>query len=407
MSPRGFLRSGHTPTLISAFLYFDVSFMIWVILGALANAIADDFALSASQKGFLVAVPLLGGAILRVPLGMLADYWGCRRTALFGMLLTLVPLTLGWLGTGGLTELFAVGLLLGVAGASFAVALPLASRWYPPQHQGLAMGIAGAGNSGTALATLFAPRLAELFGWRAVFGFATIPIIAVLLFFWLMARESPARPQPKSLRAYLGVLRFADTWWFCWFYAVTFGGFVGLASFLSVFFRDQYMVSPVAAGTLTAVCVLSGSFLRPVGGYLADRFGGVRTLTLFYASVAVTMLAVALLPPLEVVTPLFFIALGLLGMGNGAVFQLVPNRFPKEIGTVTGIVGAAGGLGGFVLPSALGMIRQGAGSYAGGFVLCAAAAVCSSLTLVLLSQSWSSISAGQQNPIPDSAAGGS
>ena len=245
-----------------------------------------------------------------------------------------------------------VGLLLGVAGASFAASLPLASRWYPPRYQGLVMGIAGAGNSGTALATFFGPRLALAWGWHAVFGLALVPLLATLALFLVFAKDSPDQPPPRSLSDYAAVLKLADTWWFCFFYAITFGGFVGLASFLNVFFLSQYGLSKVEAGNFATLCVIAGSVLRPLGGYLADRYGGVRVLTGLYLVVGATTLGMAALPPsLSAGTALLFAVMVALGMGNGCVFQLVPQRFPREIGVVTGIVGAAGGLGGFVLPN--------------------------------------------------------
>jgi NNP family nitrate/nitrite transporter-like MFS transporter len=263
----------------------------------------------------------------------------------------------------------ALGLLLGVAGGSFAVALPLASRWYPPQHQGLAMGIAGAGNSGTVLAALFAPRLAEAVGWHGVFGLALIPVVATLVLFSLLAKESPAQPAPRPLRTYFGIWREKDTLWLCLFYSFTFGGFVGLASFLVIFFHDQYGVAKVMAGNLTALCVCAGSFLRPVGGFLADRYGGVRMLTVLFAGAALGLAAVGLLPPLGLATPILVLTMGTLGMGNGSVFQIVPQRFRKEIGVATGVIGAAGGLGGFLLPTALGFLKDLTGSYGAGFLL--------------------------------------
>jgi NNP family nitrate/nitrite transporter-like MFS transporter len=161
MNVRDFLRAGHWPTLLAAFVYFDISFLVWVLLGGLSNHIAADLKLTHTQRGLLVATPLLGGALLRIVLGLLTDRVGARRTALIGLTSTLLPLIMGWLGAHSFAKLLWVGLLLGIAGASFAAALPLAGRWYPPQYQGLALGIAGAGNSGTALATFFAPRLAR------------------------------------------------------------------------------------------------------------------------------------------------------------------------------------------------------------------------------------------------------
>lgn len=368
MHLRDFAKSGHWPTLFSAFMYFDISFMVWVLMGVLGVHIAGDFGLTASQKGLLVAIPILGGSLVRIPLGILVDRIGPKRTGILGQLIVMIPLAWVWLSGRSFPELMALGLLLGVAGGSFAVALPLASRWYPREHQGLAMGIAGAGNSGTVLAALLAPRLANAFGWHAVFGLALIPAAVTLLLFSCLAKEHPSQPVPKPLGAYLGICREPDTLWFCLLYSFTFGGFVGLASFLVIFFHDQYDLAKVAAGNVTALCVFAGSFLRPVGGYLADRFGGTRMLTVLFVSAAACLAAVGLLPPLPWVTALLFCVMALLGMGNGSVFQLVPQRFRAEIGVATGIVGAAGGLGGFLLPVLLGLNKDMTGSYGPGFI---------------------------------------
>src|SRR5712692_7469024 len=254
MQLRAFLKSGHTPSLLCAFLYFDASFMVWVLLGALANSIVPEFGLNEAQRGLMLAIPLLGGSILRLVLGPMTDHIGARRTGIIGLVLTLVPLLVGWLWADTFGILLLVGLMLGVAGASFAAALPLASRWYPPQYQGMAMGIAGAGNSGTALATFFGPRLALLWGWHTVFGLALVPVLVTLLFFVLFAKDSPSQPAPRPLRDYTAVLRQRDTWWFCLFYSVTFGGFVGLASFLNSFFHNQYELSRVQAGNFATLC---------------------------------------------------------------------------------------------------------------------------------------------------------
>jgi NNP family nitrate/nitrite transporter-like MFS transporter len=390
MRLRDFRRAGHWPTLLSAFLYFDVSFMVWVLLGALASSIVPDFDLSSAEKGLMVAVPVLGGAVLRLLLGLLADHIGGRRTGIVGLLLTLLPLLGGWLWADSFGKLLLVGLLLGVAGASFAVALPMASRWYPPRYQGLAMGIAGAGNSGTALATFFGPRLAEALGWHVVFGLALIPVLVTLGLFVLLAKDSPGQPPPRRLADYVAVLRERDTWWFCLFYGVTFGGFVGLASFLNLFFHDPdtYGLSSVEAGTLATLCVLSGSFLRPVGGYLADRIGGISMLIMLYAAAGLLLLDLATAPPLVWGTILIVAIMGLLGLGNGSVFQLVPQRFGREIGVVTGIVGAAGGVGGFFLPMLLGSMKQLTGSYSGGLAIFALVALGCVAVLFRVSQAW-------------------
>src|SRR5260370_14804512 len=388
MNMHGFMKVGHWPSLLSAFLYFDISFMVWVLLGALANSIVPEFKLNDAERGLMLALPLLGGSILRLLLGLLTDHIGARQTGIIGLGLTLVPLVLGWLWADSFPKILLVGLLLGVAGASFAAALPLASRWYPPEYQGIAMGIAGAGNSGTALATLFGPILAQWVGLHAVFGLALIPVIFTLFTFVLLAKDSPSQPAPKPLTAYAAVLRHADTWWFCMFYSVTFGGFVGLAVFLNSFFYLQYGLERVQAGYFATVCVIAGSFLRPVGGYLADRFGGIRMLTFLYVGIGVMMLGLAPLPPLGLGTALMFAGMGMLGMGNGSVFQLVPQRFPKEIGVMTGIVGAAGGLGGFFLPNILGSLRQLTNTFSGGFLIFAVVGFGCAVALLQVSRVW-------------------
>jgi NNP family nitrate/nitrite transporter-like MFS transporter len=388
MQLKGFLKAGHTPTLLCAFLYFDISFMVWVILGPLANAIVPSVGLSGTERWWMVALPLLGGSVLRLVLGPLTDHIGPRRTGMLGLVLTLIPLLLGWLWADSFSQLVLIGLMLGVAGASFAVALPMAGRWYPPQYQGLAMGIAGAGNSGTALATLFSPMLAQWLGWRPVFALALIPITLTLLVFALFAKDSPNQPAPKPLRAYASVLAHKDTWWFCLFYSVTFGGFVGFASFLNSFFKLQYGVTDVQAGYFTTLCVLSGSMLRPIGGYLADRFGGIRMLLILYAGSGLSLLGMYLLPPAAAATALMFLCMGLLGMGNGSVFQLVPQRFPKEIGVLTGVVGAAGGLGGFFLPLVLGNMREATGTFAYGFLVYAGLSMFCVAALWYVAQAW-------------------
>src|SRR5262245_21078865 len=207
-----FWKAGHLPTLLSAFLYFDVSFMIWVLLGALGNYVASDLHLSPAQKGLMTAIPLLGGSILRLVFGQLTDRIGPRKTGCLGLALTLLPLLGGWLWADSIQEVYLIGLLLGVAGASFAVALPMASRWYPPKYQGLALGIAGAGNSGTILATLFAPRLSEIMGWHAVFGLAILPLLLVAAIFVVFAKEAPGEQGRAKGTDFLAVLGERDTY---------------------------------------------------------------------------------------------------------------------------------------------------------------------------------------------------
>jgi len=251
MTKTPFLKAGHTPKLFAAFLYFDISFMVWVMLGPLAVQIARDLALSSAQKGMMVATPVLAGALLRIVMGVLVDRVKPKLAGTIGQVVVLMGLAwTQFVGVSNYFDVLVLGLFLGVAGASFAVALPLASRWYPPQHQGRALGIAGAGNSGTVLAALFAPGLAVAFGWQNVFGLAMIPLGVTLVLYLIFAKDSPECPAAKPLIAYLEVLKDRDAWWFMFFYSITFGGFVGLASSLIIYFTP----SPDRRGSTPTAC---------------------------------------------------------------------------------------------------------------------------------------------------------
>jgi MFS transporter, NNP family, nitrate/nitrite transporter len=374
---KSFWKAGHPSTLLAAFLYFDLSFMVWVVLGPLGVQIAKDLDLNAAQKGLMVATPVLAGALLRIVMGVMVDHFKPKMAGAIGQVVVIVALLFAWyFGVHTYAQVLALGIFLGVAGASFAVALPLASRWYPPEHQGTALGIAGAGNSGTVLAALFAPSLAVAFGWNNVIGLAAIPLAIVFIFYLLVAKDSPDCPPAKSLTEYLKVLRDKDAWWFMFFYSVTFGGFVGLASSLTIYFNTQYGLSPVEAGYFTAACVFMGSMMRPLGGWLADRIGGIKSLSVMYVLAATFLTIVSFgLPAAWMSLIVFMFAMWALGMGNGAVFQLVPQRFRKEIGVMTGMVGMAGGVGGFYLASSLGYSKQITGSYQLGFLIFAGLAM--------------------------------
>ncbi|PBP88368.1 MFS transporter [Pseudomonas syringae] len=385
-----FWKAGHKPTLFAAFLYFDLSFMVWYLLGPLAVQIATDLHLTTQQRGLMVATPILAGAVLRFFMGLLADQLSPKTAGIIGQVIVIGALLGAWqLGIHTYGQVLVLGVFLGMAGASFAVALPLASQWYPAQHQGKAMGIAGAGNSGTVLAALIAPVLAARFGWGNVFGLALIPLVLTLIAFTLMARNAPQRSKPKSMADYLKALGDRDSWWFMFFYSVTFGGFIGLASALPGYFNDQYGLSPITAGYYTAACVFGGSLMRPLGGALADRFGGIRTLTVMYAVAAIGIAAVGFnLPSSWAALALFVAAMLGLGAGNGAVFQLVPQRFRKEIGVMTGLIGMAGGIGGFLLAAGLGSIKQNTGDYQLGLWLFAGLAILAWFGLLNVKRRW-------------------
>nr|WP_302104589.1 nitrate/nitrite transporter [Polycladomyces sp. WAk] len=384
--------------MLSAFLYFDVSFMVWVLLGALGVLVAQDLNLNATQKGLMVAVPILGGSIFRIVMGLLTDRIGAKRTGLIGMAVTMVPLCLLWLTGTNLPQVFAAGFLLGIAGASFAAAIPLASRWYPPEYRGLAMGIAGAGNSGTVFAVWFAPRLAETFGsWHAVFGLAMIPIGLVMIIFALFAKDAPDQPPAQPLHSYFAVWKEKDAWLFCFFYSVTFGGFVGFSSFLPILIHDLYGLNQIQASGFVTACVFAGSFVRPIGGWLADRIGGIRMLLILFSVITCLVAYAAQLPPFGWMMGLLIMMMMGLGMGNGAVFQLVPQRFAKEIGVITGMVGAAGGIGGFYLPFGLGALKDMTGTYAAGLWAIAGVVALAFISMWVVSRRWRREWAGESS----------
>ncbi|MBT9612765.1 MAG: NarK/NasA family nitrate transporter [Burkholderiales bacterium] len=387
---KGFWKAGHPPTLFAAFFYFDLAFMVWVMLGPLGVQIAQDLQLTPAQKGLMVATPVLSGALLRIVMGVLVDHLKPKLAGSIGQVIVLAALGFAWyFGVHSYQQVLLLGGFLGFAGAAFAVALPLASRWYPPEHQGTALGIAGAGNSGTVLAALFAPTLATWYGWQNVFGLAMIPLGLAFVVYLIFAKDAPECPPAKSLSQYLAVLKDKDAWWFMFFYSVTFGGFVGLASSLTIYFNTQYGLSPVIAGYFTAACVFAGSLVRPIGGTVADRIGGIRSLLVMYTLAAAFLFIVSFgFSQAWMALTVFVAAMLALGMGNGAVFQLVPQRFRKEIGVMTGLVGMAGGVGGFYLASSLGYAKQLTGSYQIGFIIFAALAVLALVGLSSVKTRW-------------------
>jgi NNP family nitrate/nitrite transporter-like MFS transporter len=384
-----FWTSGHWPTLLAAFLYFDLAFMVWVILGPLAPAISEDLGLTPAQKGLMVAVPTLAGALLRITNGILVDDIGPKRAGAISQIVVIGGLFYAWFnGVHSFEGVLGLGVVLGFAGASFAIALPLAGRWYPPEHQGKAMGLAGMGNSGTVLAALLAPALAKAFGWNAVLGLACIPLAIVFVIYMIIAKDAPYVATPKTASRYFAPLKSADAWWLMAFYAVTFGGFVGLAASLPIYFTDQFHLTPVMAGYCTAGCVFAGSLVRPLGGALADRVGGIKVLMMVFVVAAIALAGVPQAAGLTAALGLFVIAMLALGIGNGSVFQLVPQRFSAEIGVMTGLVGMAGGIGGFYLASSLGFAKQWTGSFAPGFYIFAGLALIALAALMFVKGQW-------------------
>lgn len=374
--PSSFLKSGHAPTLFASFLYFAFSCAIWVLNGAMAPFIKEAWQLSATQMGLMLSIPIVAGALMRFPLGVLAQYIGRKNATLVEMGLICVAMLFGLLFVKDFNDLLAMGVLLGIAGASFGVALSLGAGSFPPQHKGLAMGLVGAGNVGTAVSVLVAPPLAMWLGWQAVYGVAACAILVPALVMIVFAREPRDVNPHATLREHVACLFEKDGWVFSLIYGVTFGGFIGLTSFLPSYYFEQFGVSKVQAGQLTMLAAFMGATLRVVGGWISDRWGGVNTLSLVLAVVAVSLAAIGFAGgSLVATTLLMMLCFAALGAGNGALFQLVPLRWPTATAVAGSMIGEIGALGGGLVPSSMGISKQYLGSYSFGFFLFAGLAL--------------------------------
>lgn len=384
-------QAGHFPTLVSAFLYFDFSFMVWTLLGVLANQIAapESLNLTTQQRFFMVSVPILFGGMFRLVLGLLVDRIGAKTTGIIAQLVVIGGLFTAWqVGLKNYEATLLMGMVLGVAGASFAVAIPQTGRWYPPHMQGLVMGLAGAGNIGVVIDSLLAPRIANAYGWPSVFGLALIPAVVVLAVYVIASKEPPVKQPAKKIGDYFRMFRDKDVHWFCFFYTVTFGGFVGLAYSLGMYFKDRFGLTNAQAGDLVALCTAVGALGRPVGGGISDRIGGIRSLYIYYTVACVALICGGLIGSLWLNVVAFFVACGAFGMGNGSVFQLLPQRFGRELGLMTGLVGCGGGMGGFLLANMMGQSKQHFGNYLFGLLVFAALCLLALLGLSLVKKRW-------------------
>ena len=404
---------GHTPTLFSAFIYFDMSFMIWMILGPISSEIVESFAaqgfvMTTGQKATLLSLPILSGALLRIVLGFGVDKFGAKKTALFSQALVIAALLYAYMLGEHITyyQLLGVAVTLGFAGASFAVALPQAGQWYPPKLQGLVLGIAGSAYFGAAMGFVFSPKIAQLYSWQFVFLVAAVLAMGLFITYAVLAKDAPPevyKPRVKKVSDYITLLKDRDTWWFNLFYAISFGGFVGFGVFLKLYLMDTYEEEMTAlglswfsennvkviAGYLVAMFVFGGTLLRPVGGAIADKIGGIKALYIFFSIVVVAVGINALVKlPFALGVLAFFVTIVSLGMANGAVFQLVPQRFAKDIGVMVGIVGAAGGLGGTLLIKTLGWSKDAFDGYTVGFLLFVGVALLAIIGLGLVKTRW-------------------
>ena len=431
------LKSGNWKALIACFLYFDTGFTVWVMFGPLAPFISKQISLSPTESAFLVAVPVLAASIVRVTLGNLFQSVNGKRLALMGIALSSVPafvLLLPIVPT--YTLLLVLGVFLGIGGASFAIALPMAGSSYPPRVQGLVLGLAAAGNIGAVVDGFVFPGLAQSYGWQHA-ALAVIPLLAITAFLVILWAEdrSPKTGSAKHAfvgfgiaylgltalvllvaggafgpgktgqlllpvlgaliafavlpRKYVAVLAERDTWVMMLVYSITFGGFVGMSSYVSLLLTTQYQVSKIDAGLLMAMLSFTGAMVRPVGGLIADRLSGVRVLLVLLIAISLGNFAFAMLmPPLLGGVGLLVALYLCFGLGNGATFQLVPHRWKGRTGIMTGIIGAAGGIGGFYLPVIMGIARESTGGYGPGFVTFGVLAAVAFLLVAVLQQKW-------------------
>jgi NNP family nitrate/nitrite transporter-like MFS transporter len=371
---------GNTLQLTLATGAFAMCFAVFGSVSAMMGSIQERMSLSELQVWIAIALPVLLGSLGRIPLGMLTDRYGGRIVFIWTMALAIVPTVLLGFATT-YWQLLVCGFFVGIGLASFSVGVAFTSRWYPPQKQGSALGIYGAGNIGQSLASFGAPMIVAAIGYAWGFWAFAIAASAWLILFIALAQNAPIVARPKTLRESLAPMRESMTWVLSAYYFLTFGGFVAMSISLPKFLSTMFQLTPQDAGMRTAGFVVLATVLRPVGGILGDRIGGRKVLLWVFPLTA----AFALFMAGPTMVTFTIGALGMaaaIGLGNGAVFKLVPEYFPKSVGTVTGLVGAAGGLGGFFPPLIVGALWEWTGTFMWGFVLLSLASL-ACLALVL------------------------
>lgn len=356
----------------SATIAFAVSFAAWSLLSPLATLLQTQYHITDVQISILIAIPVILGSIARIPMGVLTDRFGGRRVMTALLLFSAIP-CLGLLSAGNYMAFVIWAFFLGMAGSSFAVGIPFVSRWFGPEQQGLVAGIFGMGNIGTAISARLAPQIAKNSGWHTVFLVFAIVLFVTAIAFYFVATDAPVPPGPtKTMTQRLSVLKENRlVWLFSLFYFVTFGCFVAFGLYLPKLLTDLYKLDKIDAGNRTAIFVVFATLARPVGGWLSDKLGASRVLTSTFTVVILAALILTFQTQIVILTLCYLVSAVFLGMGSGAVFKLVPQYFAKDAGTVTGLVGAAGGLGGFFPPLIMGVVKSTLGNYSVGYLLLA------------------------------------
>lgn len=358
-------------------LAFFTCFYVWSLFGPLSPSIQHDLKLTEVQVGWLVAVPVVLGSLMRIPMGVLTDRYGARRIFPALMAFTALPLLAIAAWHASFAALIGFGFLLGFAGSSFAIGVPYVSRWFTKERQGFAIGVYGMGMGGTVLTALTAPSIVQRWGMGTMFVAGAALVLVVGAVFFALAEEPPA--QRPAFTSFMAPFRVFAQGWRPWaltvFYFLAFGGFVAMYLYLPKLLVGVYALQKPDAGARAAGFALLAVLARPLGGYLSDRIGAHRVLAVCFT--ATTLLAAALAGLYTSMVPLTISCLSLavmFGLGTGAVFKLVAVEFPDEVGAVTGVVGAAGGLGGFFPPLVMAFVKSATGSYGLGFALLAVTA---------------------------------
>ena len=395
-------RSSNGP-LVLALVSFFACFYVWSLFGPLSPKIQHDLKLSDFELSSVVAIPVVLGSLMRIPMGVLTDRLGGRLMFSLLMVYTALPAVLLAFFHGNFATLVVLGFLLGVTGSSFAIGVPFVSRWTPPARQGFALGVYGMGMGGTVAAALTAPTLAENFGLSAPFLIGAVIMVALAATFWLVGRDAPvARPKTSVLDSLRVFVREPRAWALTLFYFLAFGGFVAMFLYLPKLLVGVYHLQRADAGYRAAGFALLAVLARPVGGWAADRFGAERVLLVSFAGTSA--LAATLTGFYTEIVPLTIACLTMavcLGLGTGAVFRMVGNEYPKQVGAVTGVVGAAGGLGGFFPPLVMGAVKTAFGTYTLGFLLLAFTGVLCLAILALMMMRPSAPVAASKTPEPN------
>ncbi|OUD00059.1 MFS transporter [Streptosporangium minutum] len=383
-APSGIPR-GPVLMLTLATIGFAVNFWAWALLSPLGPRFKDLLSLSASEQALLVAVPVIVGSLGRIPVGALTDRFGGRVMFPLISAVTIVPvLFIGVAGQNSLAALLVGGFFLGIGGTAFAIGVPLVNAWFPPERRGLAIGVFGAGMGGTAISALTTVKLVKAGGAATPFLLTAVVLAVYAVVAWFMLRDAPGRVVPdQPLAARLAATaKLPITWQACVLYAVAFGGYVAFSVYLPAYLQTAYGLEQADAANRMAGFVLLAVVMRPIGGWLSDRIGPLPVLVGVFAVVAVCAAVQAFTPSLMPVGTIAFLTMAAaLGAGSGATFALVARIAPADkVGSVTGLVGAAGGLGGFVPPLVMGFVYSRFGSYGLGLALLSAVSV---LTLLL------------------------